>query len=495
MSGASAIAPATRVDHELAERRRLLRRFVFLCLLGWTAFAASDLFASLVVAHGRHLFWLLGLRLAGSLVCGGVYLLVKSPTASVWLLDAIEIFLFTSGGVMVSVMAIPFGGIASPLLQGVTVVAMVRALLPSEGSRTLAIGGTVALSFPLVMGVGAFFLPALAAQWHDRESVVAFVNNYIFVVLATGIGAYAANIQWRVRRELYEARRLGQYRLKAPIARGDVGDLWLARQESLGRDVALKVLHVGAQSDETVARFQREAKAASLLVHPNTIRIFDFGASDDGVLFIAMELLGGLDVSAMVGLTGPMSAARAIYLGKQACASLAEAHERGLVHRDIRPDNLFVTQVGDDLDFVKVLDFGVARIAARDSAGQRVDGAPGFVAPEQIVGASPDPRGDVYSLGAVLYFMVTGKAPFGGMMGHLETAPISPSSRLGKHVPYDFEQTVLRCLAKRPPDRYPSVRELGAALEACADDARWTKDDARQYWASLAPSVHLVSLS
>ncbi len=495
MGGATAIAPATRIDHELAERRRMLRRFVALGVFAWTAFAVSDLFASLVVMHGRHLVWLLGIRAAGSLVGVAAYLVVARPTASAWLLDAVEIFIFTCGGVLVSLMAIPFGGIASPLLHGVTVVAMVRALLPSEASRTLAIAGAVALSFPVVMGVAALFVPPLAAQWNDRESVVAFVNNYIFVVLATGIGAYAANIQWRVRRELYEARRLGQYRLKAPIARGDVGDLWLARQESLGRDVALKVLHVGAQSDEAVSRFQREAKAASLLVHPNTIRIFDYGASDDGVLFIAMELLGGLDVAAIVGLTGPMPASRAIYLGKQACASLAEAHERGLVHRDIRPDNLFVTQVGDDLDFLKVLDFGVARIAARDSARQRADGAPGYVAPEQIVGASPDTRGDVYSLGAVLYFMVAGKPPFDTMMAHLEAVPVSPSERLGKRVPYDLEQTILRCLATRPPDRYPSVRELGEALEACADEGRWSKDDARRYWTSLASSVSLVSLS
>ena len=467
-------------------------------MCAWTAFAISDLFASLVVAHGRHLAWLLGLRAAGTLAGTGAYLIVRRPTTPPWLLDAVEIFLFTSGGVLVSVMAIPFGGIASPLLHGVTVIAMTRAILPSHGRRTLAIAGVVALSFPLVMAIAAPFVPAIAAQWHDRVSVVAFVNNYLFVALSTGIGAYAAHIQWRVRRELYEARRLGQYRLKAPIARGDVGDLWLARQESLGRDVALKVLHLGAQSDQAVARFQREAKAASQLVHPNTIRIFDYGASDDGVLFIAMELLGGLDVDALVKLTGPMKASRAIYLARQACASLAEAHERGIVHRDIRPDNLYVTQVGDDLDFVKVLDFGVARTAMRSASGgsgQRVDGAPGYVAPEQIVGATPDPRGDVYSLGAVLYYMLTGVAPFDGIMGPLDAAVVAPSKRTGARVPYDLEQTLLRCLAQRPGDRYPSIRELDAALEACADAERWSKDDARAFWTSLAPSVSLVSLS
>ncbi len=495
MGGSSSIAPATRGDHELAERRRLLRRFVALGVVAWTAFAVSDLFAALVVARGRHLVWLLGFRAAGSLVGVASYFIVARKTAPAWVLDAVEIFLFTSGGVLVSMMAIPFGGIASPLLHGVTVIAMMRALLPSHGSRTLAIAGLVALSFPLVMGAAAPFVPAVAAQWNDRAAVVAFVNNYIFVVLATGIGAYAAHIQWRVRRELYEARRLGQYRLKAPIARGDVGDLWLARQESLGRDVALKVLDLGAQSAEAVARFHREAKAASQLVHPNTIRIFDFGASDDGVMFIAMELLGGLDVDGLVKLTGPMPAGRAIYLGRQACASLAEAHERGIVHRDVRPDNLFVTQVADDLDFVKVLDFGVARVSSRDPAGQRVGGSPGYVAPEQIVGASPDARVDVYSLGAVLYFMVTGSAPFAGMMAQLDAVPVSPSDRLGGHVPYDLEKTILRCLSRRPGDRYPSVRELGEALQACADEGRWSKDDARAFWAGLAPSVSLVSLS
>jgi serine/threonine-protein kinase len=490
---------ATRDDWELDERRRTLRRLLGAGVVAWTAFAASDLFASIFIAHGRHLAWLLGFRAAGTLIAAACYLAVARPDVSKRVLDAVEVAVFVAAGVLLSLMAIPFGGIVSPLIQGVSVVALVRAILPSHGRRTLVSAGLTALSFPVVMAVAAALLPPIEAQWRSRETFLAFCNNYLFVLLGTAIGAYAGHMQWRLRRELGKARRLGSYRLTMQMARGVRGELWLARQESLGRDVVLKLLHEsGANDPEAVRRFEREAKAASLLSHPNTIKIFDFGASDDGVQYIAMELLGGLDVASLVVAAGPMPAARAIYLARQACASLAEAHDRGIVHRDVRPDNLFVTQVADDQDFLKVLDFGVARTSARDLGGQdgrALRGTPGYVAPEQIVGAQVDPRTDIYSLGAVLYFMVTGTSPFHGLApgdalsAHLSKEPPTPSERLGRRVPYDLEQTIARCMAKKPIERYPNARELDAALEACADHGRWSKDEARDFWASLRPSM------
>ncbi|MGH7296003.1 MAG: serine/threonine-protein kinase, partial [Polyangiaceae bacterium] len=259
----------------------------------------------------------------------------------------------------------------------------------------------------------------------------------------------------------------------------------------LERDVALKVLRDQSwRSEDAVRRFTLEARAASHLKHPNTIRIFDFGASDDGVLFIAMELLEGLDVDALVASSGRLPAARVIHLARQACASLSEAHARGIVHRDIKPANLFVARVGGVLDMLKVLDFGVARLQGPAHALTEegtLFGTPDFMSPEMCGGEPIDARSDVYSLGASLHFMLTGASLFPDrsvsevIMMHISRMPEPPSTRAA--VSADLDAVVMKCLAKSPVDRYASVDELAVALAACADAGRWSQVDAQAWWA------------
>jgi serine/threonine protein kinase len=288
--------------------------------------------------------------------------------------------------------------------------------------------------------------------------------------------------------------------LKMRIGSGGNGDVWIARQEALGRDVALKVLKErGEPGEEKIRRFEREARAAASLTHPNTIRIFEFGASDDGVLFIAMELLEGLDVDALVEVAGALPPARAVRMARQACASLSEAHVKHIVHRDIKPANLFITHAGEEYDFLKLLDFGVARVSEGENPSLTetgiLFGTPAYMSPEVCAGERASTRSDIYSLGAVLYFMLTGTQLFPNrtfaetVMSHISKTPELPSVRLGKPVPEELEQIVMKCLEKRREDRFRSVRELDEALAACTDLGDWTREDARTWWTGARASV------
>jgi serine/threonine protein kinase len=271
-----------------------------------------------------------------------------------------------------------------------------------------------------------------------------------------------------------------------------MGEVWLAWDDGLKRDVALKILARQA-TGEDLQRFEREAFAASSLKSAHTIRVFDFGASDDGVWFIAMEHLDGADLATLVGEYGPLPIARAIRFARHACTSLAEAHAGGIVHRDVKPANLFVTQAGDDYDLLKVLDFGIAKVAREDEDATVTQagwlaGTPAYMSPEVCRGEVHGPRGDIYSLGAVLYFLVTGTPPFTTenvaalMMSHVNDAPDSPSQRVGALVPRDLEAVILKCLEKRADHRYASVRELDLALSRCSIPRPWTNEEARAFW-------------
>jgi eukaryotic-like serine/threonine-protein kinase len=198
-------------------------------------------------------------------------------------------------------------------------------------------------------------------------------------------------------------------------------------------------------------------------------------------------------LGAVVEASGPLPSARVIHLLRQACGSLAEAHDAGLVHRDIKPANLFVAHIADDYDFLKVLDFGVAGMLESKGKTALTEtgillGTPAFLPPELCAGEKADVRSDVYSLGAVMYFMLTGAHVFqsrtlsGMLNAHIYDTPVAPSVKIGKQVAADLEAIVLRCLAKRPQDRYDSTRALEAALAECEDAGRWSYEDARCAW-------------
>jgi len=330
-----------------------------------------------------------------------------------------------------------------------------------------------------------------------------------YIVLATTIPNFVcAALAWfgsqhihRLGLELRAARRLGRYRLVAPLGGGGMGEVWVAEHDMLARPAALKLVRRdlygrGATRDETLALFEREAQTTAALSSPHTVRLYDFGLTDDEVFYYVMELLAGLDLERLVRQYGPVPPARAAYFLRQACASLAEAHDAGLVHRDIKPSNLVVCRQGLEVDFLKVLDFGIAlprRDAGSgpgavrtplDSANAPV-GTPAFMAPEATRGAA-EPRSDLYALGCVGYWLVTGHPVFEGdvedvVHQHLNQRASPPSTRTHLDVSPEFDAAVLACLEKDPAQRPASAIALAARLEAIPGRP-WDEEQARAWW-------------
>ncbi|MEO1269200.1 MAG: protein kinase [Myxococcota bacterium] len=267
-------------------------------------------------------------------------------------------------------------------------------------------------------------------------------------------------------------RRVGRYTLQRRIGSGGMGEIWQAYHPGLGCRVALKLLRPGILDHDTaVQRFNREITAVTRLKHPNTIRILDGGVTDEGLHFFVMEYLEGLDMAAHIASHGPLKAADAMRFGRQICGALHEAHTQEIVHRDLKPENIFVAHHAHH-SLIKLLDFGIARLAEPSNLTQVSPwiGTPAYIAPELIQGQAADVRSDIYSLGAVLYFMLTGRAPFEGnhvaalLQHHLHTTPQPPSAITANPIPAALDTVVLRCLAKTPDDRYPTAVWLDHAL-------------------------------
>ncbi|HEX8794097.1 MAG TPA: serine/threonine-protein kinase [Polyangiaceae bacterium] len=467
-------------EQETEERRIGLPKLFAFLLVGWMAFGVLDAYIALVAAPEMAHGWMLAWRFIGTVPPLVGWLVTRKRQKVDRISAALEITSYLVLALCNSMRALLYGGLDSHLVNGISLLLIVQTMaLPARWQRTAPVAFATYAIYPLVFGVASAFDPTVAAQWHSA-ALPGFVIDYTVVASCALGGVIGGHIIWAMRRQLYYARRLGRYRLKARIGHGGMSEVWLAWDETLKRDVALKILDRTVSGDAVaVRRFEREAMAASGLQSPHTIRVFDFGASDDGVWFMAMEHLEGVDLATLVEDVGPMPVPRALRFARQACAALSEAHDAGIVHRDVKPDNLFVCRMGDDADFLKVLDFGIARIegAEEDATVTRagwVHGTPAYMSPEVCNGARADARSDVYSLGAVLYFMLTGTPPFTAptaaavMVAHVNEAPEPPSERV-PGVPADVEHVVMRCLEKSPAQRYLSARELDEALAKCGD--------------------------
>jgi serine/threonine-protein kinase len=283
-----------------------------------------------------------------------------------------------------------------------------------------------------------------------------------------------------------------------------MGDVYLAEHCLLKRPCAIKLIRPGSQTDPlALARFEREVRTTAKLTHWNTIGIFDYGRTEDGTFYYVMEFLPGLSLADLVKRFGPLPAGRVIHLLRQTCRALSEAHAAGLIHRDIKPANIFAARLGGTSDVAKLLDFGLVRHASQDQNIQitqdhAFSGSPLYMAPEQAANSVPDARSDIYSLGATAYFALTGRVPFEGtnpvhvMIAHARD-PVAPPSTLISGIPADLEQIVLRCLAKRPEDRYPDVASLERALAGCADANTWGDAEAERWWSEVGQMAEPIS--
>jgi serine/threonine-protein kinase len=482
---------------ELERRRVAVSRAVAVGFPVWLSFAAVDwVSVRYIGAESGMLFFTVVRVVVAVLILACIPMLRPgvSPRGMV-VVEAVA-FLGTSLGVAIN--ATRYGGLNSHYIQGMSVVIMFhRAAVPERFGGALVFAAAEAILFPATMAVAALFDPRIAAQWRDAGHLWMFVQDYTFVLTTALLGAGASHLVWSARRQVFEARRLGRYRLKMRIGVGGSGEVWLASDEKQKRDVAVKILdREAAQRPGARARFEREAKAAMSLHDPHTIRVFDYGASDDGVCFIAMELLDGADLATLVKLRGAMPPDRVIHFARQACASLAEAHESGILHRDVKPENLFATRRGDELDYLTLLDFGLAKVARPEddatlTQGSFMGGTPLYMAPEVCAGLEADPRSDLYSLGGVLYFLLTAQPPFPGdsaaavMNKHIHETVRPPSEIVP--VPATLEKVILRLLSKRVEERFASARALDAAL-AHAGGA-WSAEQARAMWSVRAPVV------
>lgn len=316
-------------------------------------------------------------------------------------------------------------------------------------------------------------------------------------------------MQIRVRRRLTEAelkaRQLGQYRLIEKIGEGGMGSVYKARHALLRRETALKLLPPEKADDYTIQRFEQEVQLTCTLTHPNTIQVFDYGHTPDGIFYYAMEYLDGLSLADLVARYGPQPVERVIHILRQVCDSLAEAHGRGLIHRDIKPANIFLCDRGGVPDSVKVLDFGLVRhfgpVATHANLPEFADaegivGTPNFISPEAIENPDKaDARSDIYSVGVVAYYLMTGQNIFEGesiaevCRRHIDDKPDTPSQRTGTVLDADLESLIMSCLAKNPDDRPQSADALSLALSQCSAAQGWTFEHRAEWWAEHRQQV------
>ncbi len=338
----------------------------------------------------------------------------------------------------------------------------------------------------------------LSSAASDHPLLAVWISPLLAVVIA----GFASRWVYGLGRDVARAQELGSYRLESLIGHGGMGEVWRAQHRLLARPAAIKLIrkHVLESSraeaaEHMMRRFEREAQATASMRSPHTIQVYDFGLTAEGEFYYVMELLEGLECSQLVSQFGPLPADRAVHFLRQVCHSLAEAHDAGLIHRDIKPSNIFACIYGRELDFLKVLDFGIVK-SEREAAGaekltadQGTAGTPAVMSPEQILGNKPvTPASDLYAIGCLGYWLLTGRFPFEGenamaiLIQHTQERAPSPSLFCEQDVPADLDRIILSCLEKDPALRPQSAEALDKELARCQVGNEWTQEMARQWW-------------
>lgn len=381
--------------------------------------------------------------------------------------------------------------IVTPWLLMILTYAM---FIPNTWQRAAAVLGCIGAA-PIALLAYSYTLPAYRAI-ADRPEYTGFVSAQVVVmIVVVFVATIGVHTIGTLRREAFAAKQLGQYRLKRKLGSGGMGEVYLAEHQMLKRPCAVKLIRPEKAGDpRMLARFEREVRATAKLSHWNSIDIYDYGSTADGTFYYVMEYLPGHNLGEIVDQYGPIPAGRTVFLLEQVCGALAEAHGIGLVHRDIKPANIFCAYRGGVFDVVKLLDFGLAKPTMEKNVDTQltlagtVTGSPLFMSPEQASGEDTvDARSDIYSLGAVMYYMLTGQPPFVSdnplkvLIAHA-SQEVVPPRQLNADLPVDLEEVMLRCLEKDPEHRFQDVASLRTALRELIVEDQWTSELAAQWW-------------
>jgi len=384
------------------------------------------------------------------------------------------------------------------LFMFVFTLVMRAALVPGSVGWTATIG--LLCSVPVVIGGYLQAAKSPPIDWVTPPFVAA--GLLIWCIVSTGATAVVSRVIYGLITQVREAMQLGRYTLIERIGEGGMGAVYRAEHAMLWRPTAVKLLLPGRVSAEALARFEREVQLTSRLSHPNTVAIYDYGHTPDGVFYYAMEYLDGVSLEDLVAGDGPQPEGRVIRVLGQVAGALAEAHAIGLIHRDIKPANIMLCERGGMPDVAKVVDFGLVKKI--DGGKEQValtvtnaiTGTPLYMAPESITRPDAiDGRADIYALGAVGYFLLTGAPPFTGKTivevcgHHLHTPPDPPSERLGQPVAPKLEALLLACLAKTPEKRPRDALELVTLLSDCEGERPWSAAGARDWWSRWRASA------
>jgi eukaryotic-like serine/threonine-protein kinase len=500
---------------EVVEQVR--RRVRFLALLLFIAFAFD-----LVVYAGNWAALALGyqlpdsffeagafqlINLAAALASAALWWVARSPRISASRLHTLGLAYEIAICFIIAIITFWQYFIVHHMLPNLTwvpaVVILFPLIMPGPPRRMLMVAAAAGAMSPLAL----LLLDVAGKVTTDAD---AYLQTIVHSAIAIGFAYTGARIVYGLGQEVTAARELGSYRLVERLGQGGMGEVWRAQHRLLARAAAIKLIRPVASGDgrpeaseESRQRFEREAQVIAQLRSPHTIELFDFGVAVDGAFYYVMELLDGFDVDTLVKRFGPIPAERAIFLLQQVCHSLSEAESRALVHRDIKPANIFVCRYGEDCDFVKVLDFGIAKAAGVGMETQPaltqlsvIRGTPAFIAPEQALGRPVDGRADIYATGCVAYWMLTGHVvfdadtPMASLLHHASTPATLPSTRTELPIPAALDQLVLSCLAKDPAERPQSARELSRRLAEVKGVSAWTGDRANGWWAMHEPPRH-----
>jgi serine/threonine-protein kinase len=429
------------------------------------------------------------------LLAFGVWWAVRRPSCSGAALvagDAVLPLLVNLCGLLVAPFMPPgFGVTFLPTLISVVALTFRAALIPSPPLRTVWVGvlaSVLTIANQYLLATQEAHLPA------PITPLIIALGTTIWCIATVAGTARVSKEIYGLRTAVARAERLGQYTIERLVGEGGMGAVYLARHARLRRPTALKLLLPDRTGPENLARFEREVQLTSQLTHPNTVAVYDYGRTHDGVFYYAMEYVDGLSLAQLVEQEGPQPPGRVIHILMQAADALSEAHAVGLIHRDVKPANILLCKRAGSNDIVKLLDFGLVkdiRPNADPSLTQTntVAGTPLYLAPETITDPTMvDHRVDLYALGAVGYCLLTGAPPFQGRTTvevcghHLHSTPVAPSERLGIRLPGSLDAVILRCLAKRREDRPESARALQLLLRECATGAPWSDTDAADFW-------------